>query len=293
MEQNKNKNRLVKKLKHKYRIAILNEQTYEETFSMRLSRLNVFTTLGITVILLILVTTILIAFTTLREYIPGYPTGEQRRMMINNYQRVDSLLFEIERRDNFIANMRAVISGELPASAFRSSDSSKINPTASIALKAQKSAGDSMFISQIEEEERFNLNSRQESNKDTRLEMVYFFPPIKGIITNKFGDTQGHFGVDIVAAQGSRVSAIYEGTVIFTGWTVETGYVIQIQHENQLISLYKHNGKLLKKMGDRVKAGEVIAMVGNSGELTTGPHLHFEMWHAGVPINPENYISFE
>ncbi len=293
MEQNKKRNHLVKKLKHKYRIAILNEQTYEETFTMRLSRLNVFTTIGFTVIFLIIATTVLIAFTTLREYIPGYPTGEQRRMMINTYQRVDSLVFEIERRDNFIANMRAVISGELPASAFSRNDSAKMNPTQPISLKATKTAEDSMFISQVEEDERFNLNTRQTNKKDARLEMIYFLPPIKGIITNKFGDTQGHFGVDIVAAQDSRVSSIYDGTVIFTGWTVETGYVIQIQHENQLVSIYKHNGKLLKKMGDRIKSGEAIAMVGNSGELTTGPHLHFEMWHAGVPLNPENYISFK
>ncbi len=293
MEQNKKKNHLVKKLKHKYRIAILNEQTYEETFSMRLSRLNVFTTVGFTVIFLIISTTVLIAFTTLREYIPGYPTGEQRRTMIKNYQRVDSLIFEIERRDNFIANMRAVISGELPASAFVKTDSSGIKPTSAVALQTSKTEEDSIFIAQVEEEERFNLTGKQFSKKDARLEMIFFFPPLKGIITTKFGDTHSHYGVDVVAAQGARVSAIYDGTVIFTGWTVETGYVIQVQHENQLVSIYKHNGKLLKKMGERVKSGEAIAMVGNSGELTTGPHLHFEMWHAGVPLNPENYISFE
>ncbi len=293
MEQNKKKNRLVRKLRHKYRLAVLNEQTYEEIFSMRLSQLNVFTSLGSLVIFLIMVTTVIIAFTNLREYIPGYPTGEQRRMMIRNYQRVDSLLFEIERRDNFIADMRAIISGEIPSQAYSRSDSTATKPVNAVTLKTAKSEEDSLFLLQIEEEERFSLSEKQGRKKDTRLEMMYFFPPLKGIVTNKYGDSRGHYGVDVVASPGSRVSAIYEGTVIFSGWTVETGYVIQIQHENQLVSIYKHNGKLLKNMGDRVKTGEAIATVGNSGELTTGPHLHLEMWYAGVPLNPENYLSFE
>ena len=292
MEQNKKKNRLVRKLRHKFRITILNEQTYEEIFSMRLSPLNVFTSGGALVIFLVIITTVIISFTNLREYIPGYPNGEQRRMMIRNYQRVDSLLFEIERRDNFIADIRAVISGEIPSEAYTRSDSTATKSSTTVALKTEKSQEDSLFLLQVEEEERFNLSGNQSRKKDTRLEMMYFVPPMKGIITNKYGDSRGHYGVDIVAIPGSRVSAIFEGTVIFAGWTVETGSVIQVQHENQLVSIYKHNGKLLKKMGDRVKTGEAIATVGNSGELTTGPHLHLEMWYAGVPLNPENYISF-
>ena len=292
MEQNKRKNRLVRRLRHKFRITILNEQTYEEIFSMRLSPLNVFTSGGALVIFLIIITTVIIAFTNLREYIPGYPNGEQRHMMIRNYQRVDSLLFEIERRDNFIADIRAVISGEVPTEAYSRSDSASKKSPAPVALKTAKSEEDSLFLLQVEEEERFNLSENKGRKKDTRLEMMYFVPPLKGIITNKYGDSHGHYGVDVVATPGSRVSSIYEGTVIFSGWTVETGYVIQVQHENQLVSIYKHNGKLLKKMGDRVKTGEAIATVGNSGELTTGPHLHLEMWHGGVPLNPENYISF-
>lgn len=292
MEEKKKKNILVRRLRDKYRLSIFNEQTYEQTFSMRLSKLNVFTTVGSTMIFLVLVTTVIIAFTSLREYIPGYPTGEQRRMMIRNYQRVDSLIFEIDRRDRFIADVRAIISGELPASAYYRSDSAEVKPATVVALSGKKSKEDSLFRTGIEEEERFNLSDTK-PKKDARLELIYFQPPLKGIVTSKYGETRGHYGVDVVATVGARVSAIYEGTVIFTGWTVETGYVIQVQHDNQLVSIYKHNGKLLKNTGDRVKTGEAIATVGNSGELTTGTHLHFEMWHAGVPLNPELYISFE
>jgi murein DD-endopeptidase MepM/ murein hydrolase activator NlpD len=112
------------------------------------------------------------------------------------------------------------------------------------------------------------------------------------MVVNKFGDPRGHFGVDIVAGPGARVSAVMDGVVIFSGWTVETGYVIQLQHANNFISMYKHNERLLKTTGEHVKAGEAIANVGNSGELTTGPHLHFELWHNGIPLDPQEYISF-
>lgn len=293
MEKNKKKNKLVRKLRHKYRLTILNEQTYEELFSMRLSQLNVFISFGFTAMFLVLVTTVIISFTNLREYIPGYPSGEQRRMMIRNYQRVDSLLFEIDRRDRFIGNMRAVISGDLPADAFSRSDTANSKNAHSSAVKLARSKEDSLFRLAVEEEERFNVSNISQRKTDTRLELMYFFPPLKGVVTNRYGDSKGHYGIDVVAVPGSRVSAVLEGTVIFSGWTVETGYVIQLQHANQLVSIYKHNGKLLKEVGDNVRAGEAIATVGNSGEYTTGPHLHFELWYGGVPLNPENYISFE
>lgn len=283
---------LVDKLRHKYRLAVFNEQTFEEVFGMRLSRLNVFITIGITSIALIIFVIYLIAFTGLREYIPGYPSGHERRLIIQNTQRVDSLIWEIERRDKFFRDIRAIMSGELPEGA-TAEDIDSLNEYNNNKISFKKSEEDSIFREQIEREEKFNLSAFETTSNKLELEHRFLFTPLKGVVVNKFGESEGHFGVDIVAKEGARVSSVLEGTVIFTGWTVETGYVIQVQHSHNLISLYKHNERLLKSMGDKVQAGEAIAHVGNSGEFTTGPHLHFELWYNGVAIDAEQYMSFE
>jgi len=285
-------NKLVQKLRYKYRLAIFNEQTYEEVFGMRLSRLNVFTLGGALLIILIVSVIFLIAFTDLREYIPGYPDGQQRRLIKQNYMRVDSLIAEIDRRDHFFRDIRAVMAGEIPGETDKESKDS-VHRIKSSDISFEKSEEDSLFRQQVEREEKFNLAVFDGNSRKFELEHTFLFSPIKGIVVNKFGDSRGHYGVDVVAKPGARVSAVLDGTVIFAGWTVETGYVIQVQHSNNLISLYKHNERLLKSMGDFVQAGEAIAHVGNSGELTTGPHLHFELWYNGVPLNAELYISFE
>ncbi len=286
------KKKLVEKLRFKYRLAIFNEQTFEEVFGMRLSRLNVFFSIGVSSVLLIIFVIYLIAFTGLREYIPGYPSGLERRLIIQNSQRVDSLILEIEKRDRFFRDIRAIMSGETPEGA-TSEDEIKNNPVSSSKVSFKKSEEDSIFREQVEREEKFNLSAFEPGNTNFELEHRFLFTPLKGVVVNKFGESQGHYGVDIVAEEGARVSAVLDGTVIFTGWTVETGYVVQIQHSNNLISFYKHNERLLKSMGDKVQAGEAIAHVGNSGELTTGPHLHFELWYNGVAIDAEQYMSFD
>ncbi len=285
--------KLVDKLRHKYRLAIFNEQTYEEVFGMRLSRLNVFTVVGVSLSVLVVLVIFLIAFTGLREYIPGYPDGQQRRLIIQNSERVDSLIMEIERRDKFFKDVRAIISGEVPEGALPEDVKDAETEGANNNIVFKKSEEDSIFRELVEREEKFNLAVLGNKGTKFELEHSFLFTPLKGVVVNKFGETQGHFGVDVVAKPGSRVSAILDGTVVFTGWTVETGYVIQIQHSNNLISIYKHNETLLKSMGDQVQAGEAIANVGNSGELTTGPHLHFELWYNGVPLDAEQYMSFE
>ena len=292
-ENSKKKKSLYKKLRNQYRLSVFNEQTYEEVLGMRLSRLKVFTFIGVSSILLIVLVTLLIAFTGLREYIPGYPTGNERRLIVRNAQLVDSLLLEIERRDRFFNDIKAVVNGEIPKGA---SPDNVIENENEVKQKEKihfsKSVEDSLFRLQVEKEDKFNLSTHNTSGSKFRLEQTSFFSPLKGVIVNKFGGTQGHYGVDIVAGPGARVSSILDGTVFFAGWTVETGNVIGIQHANNLVSFYKHNSLLLKKVGDRVKAGEAIATVGNSGEYTTGPHLHFELWYDGVPLNPEEYIDF-
>ena len=294
MTTRKKKSSLLKKLSSKYKLAIFNEQTYEEIIVLRLSRLNVFTLVGAFGIVLIILVTLLISFTSLREFIPGYPSPNERLLIVRNAQRLDSLDQEIRQRDRFINNFQAVLKGE--ESELFSADEDSRDEVASeeslARIEFTKSEQDSIFRKEVEREERFNLSVRPASTKLIALENTFFFSPLKGMIVNAFGDTKGHYGVDIVAAPGARVSAVMDGTVVFSGWTVETGFVIQIQHPNNIISIYKHNERLLKEAGQTVKAGEAIAHVGNSGELTTGPHLHFELWYNGMPLNPEEYISF-
>jgi murein DD-endopeptidase MepM/ murein hydrolase activator NlpD len=206
----------------------------------------------------------------------------------------DSLHIEINKQARFIRNMQALLSGEEPEAGGISRDQGKETGTSESTanIKFTKSEEDANFRKEIEREEKFNLSVRQTPTKVVALENTFFFSPIQGMIVNAFGDSKGHFGVDVVAAPGARVAAVMDGTVVFSGWTVETGYVIHIQHANNLLSAYKHNERLLKEVGQTVKAGEAIARVGNSGELTTGPHLHFELWYNGVPLNPQEYITF-
>ena len=282
------KKHIVNKLKHKYRLIIYNDNTFEEVWFMRLSRLNVFTIAGTALIFLIASVTVLIAFTPIREFIPGYPDGNMRRNIINNVYKLDSLENAIEIRDRYFASINRIIRGEVPLS-FENAQDSMVRYQD---ISFTKSEHDSILRQQIEEEELFNLSVLTNPGKKTDFSTIHFFPPVKGIITNSFNPNENHFGTDIVAAANKVVVATLSGTVVLANWTLETGYVIQIQHDNNLISIYKHNSELLKKAGNHVSAGEAIAIIGNSGELTSGPHLHFELWHNGTPINHEDFISF-
>ncbi|TLX76205.1 M23 family metallopeptidase [Labilibacter sediminis] len=292
MSGSKNKKTFIQKIRNKYRLAIFNEQSYEEVWRMRLSRLNVFTVVGTSAIILVALVTLLIAYTGLREYIPGYPDANQRIMMVRNVNRVDSLIAEIKKRDEFFTSIKTVVQGEVPPSEELEEEAEgEMSSNETISFKTSKE--DMAFRQKIEEQEKYNLSVLADNEKIPELNQIYFFTPLKGIVVKKFKDGEYHFGVDIVSKPGETVSSIMPGTVIFSGWTVETGYVIMIQHTSDLISTYKHNANLLKKAGDKIEAGEAIANVGNSGELTTGPHLHFELWYQGTAVNPEEYILFE
>ncbi|GAO27989.1 M23 family metallopeptidase [Geofilum rubicundum] len=204
---------------------------------------------------------------------------------------------EIKRRDKFINSFQSIVRGEDQEVGATPEDASvemraNGNGNGNDNVNFSRSDEDSLFRVQVEREERFNLSVREVPQSAIALESAFFVSPIKGLVINGFGETTGHFGVDIVAAPSSRVSAVMDGMVVFSGWTVETGYVIQIQHPNNLISIYKHNEILLKEIGQVVKAGEAIARIGNSGELTSGPHLHFELWYNGSPLNPVDYMTF-
>lgn len=276
------------RLKYKYKLSIFNETSYEEVFCMRLSQLHVLTALSVLAVVLVFLTTWLIAFTGLREFIPGYPDGKMRHMITENALRLDSLAMELDKRDRFIASFQMVLLGEdMPHQEAKSDSSKAMYDTIQFNITAEENA----FRAAMEEQERFNLSLGQK--KKDNNEYFHFFPPVEGIVSRSFEDKKGHFGTDIVAKADAKVSSVLDGVVIFTDWTVKTGYVIQVQHANNLISIYKHNSTLLKKQGDYVRAGEVIGIVGNTGEETTGPHLHFELWRAGNPLNPENFMKFK
>ncbi len=290
MSSLKEKTPLLEKLKNKYRLTISNEATFDEVLSIRLSRLNVFTVTGLFSILLIVLVTLFIAFTPLREYIPGYPDGEMRRNIESNAILVDSLISELDKRDRFFQGVRNVIAGNDFDNVVQNEADSIVDPKYKD-LSFSTSSNDSLFRKEHEEDEKFNL-SLGNSGKAQGLASVHFFAPINGMVSNHYDSKLEHFGTDVVGGMNERISSILDGTVIFSEWTLNTGYVIQIQHTNNLLSIYKHNSELLKKAGEHVKAGEAIALLGNSGELTSGPHLHFELWHNGRPLNPEDYIKF-
>jgi len=277
--------------KHRFRITIYNDHTFEEIWQTRLTKLGTFSLIGAVIISLIVLTATLITFTNLREFIPGYPDGNMRRNIIMTAYRLDSLENELHIRDQYFSDINAIISGKEPVDFQSLQDTSKSYDN----ITFNKSIEDSLLRIQIEQEEQYNLSTTEyeENNKESKIINQHFFTPLKGVVSNKFNPVNNHLGTDIVAEPKALVSAVLDGTVIMAGWTLEAGYVIEIQHDNSIISVYKHNAKLLKDIGTVVSAGETISIIGNSGELyTSGPHLHFELWHNGIPIDPEKYIIF-
>ncbi|WP_159523513.1 M23 family metallopeptidase [Sunxiuqinia indica] len=287
MAKKEKKKKLIEKLKNRYRLIIYNDSTYQTAWSIKLTRLKVFTFFGIGGLLLILFTILMIAYTPIREFIPGYPSSEVRQLIVHNAVLVDSLEEQLQIRDNYFEKIRTLIEGDVPQ------DPDFVTDTAipQNNLQINYYNHDSVFKQKILEEQ-LNLSIQKENPQNRNIANIHFFVPLKGMITNKFDVQSDHRAVDVVGLPNSRISAVLDGTVIFAGWTAETGYVIYLQHENDLVSVYKHNAELLKDVGDQVKAGEAIAIMGNTGELTTGPHLHFELWNRGIAIDPEKYIDF-
>lgn len=289
MEEIKQKRKLREKLKDRYRLVIFNEDTIENVWQGVLSRMNFIVWIGLIGILLVAIGIVLVSFTPLREYIPGYPDGNIRRTFILNSLKADSLSHRISLQDQYIENVRSILRGK---------DTEKFIDTATeISPKLvdfDTTIFDSAFVLEYEQEEKYGVSNifQLSEKEDFNLNKLHFFCPVKGSITNEFDASKNHFGIDLASNLNEPVLSVLPGTIVLVGWTIETGYVIQIQHKNNLISIYKHNSQLLKKTGDKVNAGEPIAIIGNTGEYSTGPHLHFEIWYNGNPLNPKNYIVF-
>ena len=291
MKKKAKKRSWFRKLRHKYRLIIYNDNTFEEVFYVRLSRLNVFIGIGIFVILLILLNTFIIAYTPLREFIPGYPSSDMMRNIHNNALYVEKLEEEIILRDQYLDMLKMVISGEMPdtfnLSELKAKDTTGIYKN----LIFVKSREDSIMRLEVEEQDRFSL-SIQPQNSNIDLKKRILFKPVSGMVVNAFNPAKKHYAVDIVAKENEPVNAVLEGTVILSSYSLETGNVVIIQHKDNLISVYKHLQKILKPSGTKVKAGDVIGIIGNSGEHSSGPHLHFEIWLDRKPVDPSQYIIF-
>ncbi|MFN5704325.1 MAG: M23 family metallopeptidase [bacterium] len=282
---------LLDRLKLKYKLVILNDETFEEKASFTLNRLNVFILSSVLLVVLIAIVTSLFIFTPLKEYIPGYADVSLRRDITEMSLKVDSLESLLVYNDKYIKNIKDVINGTVGKDDTINSNSKPqlIDTTFRIGAKPEE---DSMLRLMIENQNQYGFNVAEPVQKPTGIAAYSFFTPVKGIITEKYNPKKSHYGIDVAATKSEPIKVVLEGTVVFSGWTSETGYVIAVQHSNDLLSIYKHCSVVLKKVGNFVRSAEPIAIVGDTGEYSTGPHLHFELWFKGNAVNPIDYINF-
>ncbi|MDC1195272.1 M23 family metallopeptidase [Flavobacteriaceae bacterium] len=281
------KKKLKKKLLHKYRLVVLNEDTFEERLAFKLTRLNVFVLGSIIAVFLVAITTVFIAFTPVREYIPGYSSTALQQQALELDFKTDSLLKVINTNDTYISSVKRVLRGEVSAVVINKDSIYKAAQADTDILNLNPSKADSILRAKVSNEDKYNL-----FDTATTVTDFVFFPPVNGPISSGFDVNEKHFAVDVVIPRNTPVKATADGRVLFASWTSDASYVIIIDHGEELISVYKHNSSLTKVQGDFVKSREVIAISGSSGELSTGPHLHFELWNNGIPLNPTTFIDF-
>ena len=287
-ENKRNKKKFTKKLLHKYRLVILNEDTFEERLSFKLTRLNVFVTLTLSAIFLVAATTVIIAFTPLREYIPGYSSPELKNRAVELAYKSDSLQNVLKLNSQYLNSIKEVLTGKAETGSLNRDSLMESPPPPEEVEAIEPSRADSILREEVAQEDKYNILDSATENVDFSL-----CPPVKGSISEGFNLKDRHYAVDIVVAKNSPIKSVAEGRVVFSEWTTETGYVIIVRHNYGLLSVYKHNASLTKEQGDLVKTGEVIATAGSTGEFTSGPHLHFELWNEGMPVNPTDYIDFD
>jgi len=280
------KKSFISKLLTKYRLVLLNDSTYEEKTSFKISRLNVFSALFALMFIIVLITSGILFFTPIREYIPGYSsTSLQKQANLLSY-KTDSLRQIVFLNDQYINSLKKVLTGDLETIEYKP-DSVVYKDAMDIQI-IEKSKEDSILRQLVDSEDKYNLAN---INKDKDFYLLT--SPISGAVSQNYSIADDHLAIDISVDIGTPVKAVSNGRVILSEWTTQTGYVLIIDHGNDLISVYKHNSKLLKPQGEIVKQGEIIALSGNSGVLTSGPHLHFELWSEGFSIDPNTLINFE
>jgi murein DD-endopeptidase MepM/ murein hydrolase activator NlpD len=277
-----------KRLFTKNRLVILNDESFEEVFSLRLTLMNVFVVATIGAVLLILVTTYIIAFTPLREFIPGYASTKLKRDATELALKSDSLSVSVKNNEAYLNSIKRVLTGDLDVARL-SKDSIT---AASVGEADQKAAtpsdAETALRAEVSRQDKYNLfESAQPAGTPV------LFAPVKGIVTEHYSPRIGHFSVDVALARNTAIKSVLPGTVIFSGWTPDGGNVIIVRHTGGFISVSKHAASLTKSAGDAVRTGEVLALAGNTGSESTGVHLHFELWKDGYPVNPETFMSFE
>jgi len=289
MSEKRLKRKLLKKrLFTKNRLVILNEDSFEEIFSLKLTLMNVFVVATVGAVFLILITTYIIAFTPLREYIPGYASTKLKQEATQLALKSDSLAFSIKKNEAYLNSIKKVLTGDLEFAKLNkdsivAADVAAIDPDDILPSKA-----DLKLREDVAQEDKYNVFEKTSAKVD-----VVFFPPVKGIITERYSSKNKHFSIDVALPKNTPIKAVLSGTVIFADWTPSTGHVIILRHNNGFISVYKHSASLTKNQGDVVKTGEVIALAGSTGNQSTGIHLHFELWKDGYAIDPQNFIQFE
>ena len=272
----------------KFRLALIDHKTHEFIFNIHFTKTTFFVALVSIFVVFTAIIYSIIAYTPVRTFIPGYPDAHSKRAAIQNAIRIDSLESVIYRWELYSENLRRVVEGEEPLKidSLINIAGSSSRTQADLAVLALK---DSLLRQQVKEEEQFDISGRDKRNLP--IEGLHFFTPLKGVVSQGY-DPAVHPYIDITAPAGSVVKAVLDGTVINDSWSEDAGHTIQIQHDGDIISIYKHNEKLLKKTGEKVTAGTPIALTGNTGTLTTGEHLHFELWYKGETVDPARYISF-
>ena len=284
MESSKKKN--IKKRESKnYRLVIQEEKTYKEKFKLKLSRTNVFLTGTFISLIIVSITTSIIFFTPVREYIPGYDTTKMRVQAIKNLERLDSLINQLSINENYLEAVFQTINGEDYKNIY-TNESQRISIDLS-ELDMSLRVEDSILRKVVEREDKFNV-----IESETQTLNLEISPPVRGIIIESFDVSIKHYGIDIVLKEKTPVKAVADGIVLLSEWTIDSGHTVIVYHKDQLTSVYKHNYLSKVKTGDYVKQGQVVALSGNTGELTSGPHLHFELWDSNGPINPEDFIIF-
>ena len=277
-----------KKLKNQasknYRLAVVEEDSYQEKFALSLSKRNIFLITFSVTFIIILTTTLLIFYTPIREYIPGYDTSKLRIQAVENLEKLDSLMISLKKNEQFVEAFSRTLNGEEFNNQYEDSQLKAIDISE---LDLDINIEDSILRKIVEVEDRFNIIER-----DEKLVTSNLVSPASGLISDGFDYGKQHYGVDIVLKERTPIKAVYDGIVLFSEWTLNYGYTIVIFHKNELISSYKHNESVKVKTGDFVQTGEIIALSGNTGELTSGPHLHLELWDLQGPLNPEDLIKF-
>lgn len=288
---------LFQRFSRKVRVVLVNAESFEEKRHFMLSPLNAVVLLSFFAILIIIGTYLIIAYTPLKQWVPGIPDLSSeltlRKIDLKNIHYLEKVKHQSNIEELYFQNLITILNDEVPLDPTSQDSTYNRDSTDYTRMDFSTSEKDSILRAKIDLREKYELHNKDgDVSHNDDMKGVFFFTPINGSVSESFSLKEGRFGVDIVASKDEAVMATLDGTVVFNAWTPENGYIIYLQHNYNLISIYKHNSFVLKKVGEFIEAGEPIAIIGNSGGLSTGPHLHFELWHKGTALNPEDYMRF-